>query len=242
MPVYRTIPIRAKFSTEESLFWEDQCRHSNSLINCAIYYTRQTHYETLKEKGNAFTTYWREDFIHTGWKTWNCSVTYPELCRELKENEHYKALAAQAAQQTLKGVGESVTSYNGLVKLYYENPRKNPRPSLPKYRTKGGLAAVTFPRQALTYCEGVFYPSISRETKPEMITVIGLQPPEFIDPDWVKEVTVRPKLGEFWIDWVIDDGKTPVSAGQNPNLDYTHAWSFDRWSAIYAPTTVVLIG
>ncbi|NEO03419.1 MAG: IS200/IS605 family element transposase accessory protein TnpB, partial [Moorea sp. SIO3I7] len=95
-----------------------------------------------------------------------------------------------------------------------------------RYRKKGGLAAVTFPRQALTYKAGCFFPSISKETKPELITEIALDPPDFIDPDWVKEVTVRPYLGELWIDWVIDDGKKPIS--DNPNLDYSQAWSFDH--------------
>jgi len=44
--------------------------------------------------------------------------------------------------------------------------------------------------------------------------------------DWVKEVTIRPKLGEFWIDWVIDDGKELVNF--HPDLDYTQAIGFDR--------------
>jgi IS605 OrfB family transposase len=97
---------------------------------------------------------------------------------------------------------------------------------LPKYRKKGGLAAVTFPRQALTYKNGYFYPSISRETKPHLITDIKLPLPEFIDSDWVKEVTIRPCYGELWIDWVIDDGKEAIV--NNPNLDYSQAWSFDH--------------
>lgn len=141
--MYRTIPVRARFTPEEIAYCEDQCRHANSLINCAVYYTRQTHYEALKNKGNAFSIYWKDDNLYTGRKTWNCTITYPELDKELKANEHYKALAAQSAQQALKSVGEAVTGYNGLVKLYYENPRKNPRPSLPGYRKKGGLSAVT---------------------------------------------------------------------------------------------------
>lgn len=142
----------------------------------------------------------------------------------LKDSPHYKAIAAQSAQQTLKTVGESITSYNGLVNLYYKGEAE--RPSLPKYRKKGGLAAVTFPRQALTYTEVCFHPSISRETKPHLLTDIVLPLPEFIDSDWVKEVTVRPYLGELWIDWVIDDGKQPIK--HNAMLDYTQAWSFDH--------------
>ncbi|NES45508.1 transposase, partial [Moorena sp. SIO2C4] len=100
------------------------------------------------------------------------------------------------------------------------------RPKLLRYRKKGGLAAVTFPRQALNYKNGLFYPSISKESRPELLTEIALEPPGFIDPDWVKQVTIRPYLGQLWIDWVIDDGKQPVE--NNPNLDYFQAWSFDH--------------
>lgn len=41
-----------------------------------------------------------------------------------------------------------------------------------------------------------------------------------------RTVTIRPCLGQFWIDWVIDDGKEPLN--HNPNLDYSHAWGFDH--------------
>jgi putative transposase len=133
-------------------------------------------------------------------------------------------MAAQSAQQTLKTVGESIVSYNGLVNLYYRG--EVDRPSLPKYRKKGGASAVTFPRQALTYKDGYFYPSISRDTAPHLITDIALPLPEFIDSDWVKEVTIRPSYGELWIDWVIDDPKAVIT--NNPNLDYSQAWSFDH--------------
>ncbi|NER27865.1 MAG: IS200/IS605 family element transposase accessory protein TnpB [Symploca sp. SIO1C4] len=222
--MYRTIPIRAIFSEDEKLFWEDQCRNANSLINSAIYHTKQTHFARLIEKGDAFTTYWRGDELRSGWKSYQCLTTYPELCSIFKENEHYRAMAAQSAQQTLKSVGESITSYNGLVKTYYKGEVDKPR--LPRYRKKGGLAAVTFPKQALSYKDGCFKPSISKKTKPELITDIKLELPAFIDSDWVKEVTVRPCLGEFWIDWVIDDLQQPVEV--NPNLDYSQAWGFDH--------------
>jgi putative transposase len=250
--LYRTIPVKAKFTDEELAFWIDQCQHANSLINSAIYETRQRHYAMLQESDNTFSVYWNGDELRHGWKTYRCSTTYPELDKILKDNPHYKVMAAQSAQQTLKSVGESIVSYNGLVKAYYrgevdrreislgdaspkevsresdhgDTPRWRISPSLPNYRKSGGLAAVTFPRQALTYKNGCFYPSISKETKPHLLTEITLNLPDFINLDWVKEVTVRPKYGELWIDWVIDDGKQPITV--NPNLDYTQAWSFDH--------------
>jgi putative transposase len=222
--LYKTIPVKVRLTDEERLFWVNQCEQANSLINCAIYATKQSHYAMLKEFDNAFTTYWRGDELRHGWKTYRCNTTYPELDKILKDNPHYKAMAAQSAQQTLKSVGESLVGYNGLVKAYYRG--EVDRPSLPGYRESGGLAAVTFPRQALTWKNGCFYPSVSKETKPHLLTEITLQLPDFINPDWVKQVTVRPNYGEFWVDWVIDDGKQPIDV--NPNLDYTQAWSFDH--------------
>ncbi|NEO69550.1 transposase [Moorena sp. SIO3H5] len=222
--MYKTIPIRATFSDEENAFWLFQCEQANSLWNCAIYYSKHKHYSWLEQQSEAFTTYWRGDELRYGWKTYKCTVKYAELCKSLKDNPHYKAMAAQSAQQTLKTVAESIASYNQLVGLYYKG--QVDRPKLLRYRKKGGKTAVTFPRQAFTYKKGLFYPSISKESKPELLTEIALEPPDFIDTDWVKEVTVRPYLGELWIDWVIDDGKQPVDL--NPNLDYSQAWSFDH--------------
>ncbi|NEO37842.1 MAG: transposase [Moorea sp. SIOASIH] len=222
--MYKTIPVKATLTDEEIAFWLFQCENANSLWNCATYYSKQKHYSWLEQQPEAFTTYWKNDELRYGWKTYKCSIKYAELCKELKDNSHYKAMAAQSAQQTLKSVAESITSYNQLVGLYYKGQVDRPR--LLRYRKKGGLAAVTFPKQALTYKKGLFYPSISKESKPELLTEIVLEPPDFIDPDWVKEVTIRPYLGELWIDWVIDDGKQPVE--HNPNLDYSQAWSFDH--------------
>lgn len=222
--MYRTIPVRASFTDEEKAFWVYQCENANSLINSAIYYTRATYYSKLEQLEDAFTNYWCGDELRYGWKTYKCSTTYAELCLAIKESPNYKAMAAQSAQQALKTVAESINSYNKLVNLYYKG--KVNRPKLLRYRKKGGLAAVTFPRQALNYKNGCFYPSISRDTKPHLITEIALQLPDFIDSDWIKEVNIRPYLGELWIDWVIDDNKKPIS--NNPNLDYTQAWSFDH--------------
>ncbi|NEO41280.1 MAG: IS200/IS605 family element transposase accessory protein TnpB [Moorea sp. SIOASIH] len=221
--MYKTVPVRANLSDGEKAFWEFQCQQANSLFNCAIYYAKQKHYAWLEEQ-EAYTTFWRGDELRCGWKTYKCSTKYPELYKALKLSPHYKGMAAQSAQQTLKTVGEAITSYNQLVSLYYKG--QVDRPKFPRYRKKGGLAAVTFPKQALTFKEGVFYPSVSKESKPELITKIALELPDFIDSDWVKEVTIRPYYGQFWIDWVINDGREPIK--ENPNLDYSQALGIDH--------------
>ncbi|MDY7022555.1 MAG: transposase [Cyanobacteriota bacterium] len=222
--MYRTVPIHTRFTDEEQAYWLDQCYHANALTNCAVYLIRQQHYELL-DKNDAYGVYWSKDELRWNWQTWYCRFgSHAELCKELKDNVHYKALAAQSAQQVLKSVSESVISYNKLVKLYYSGDL-NGKPKLVKYRKKG-LNAVAFPRQALTYREGSFYPSISRGAKDDVIGSIHLTPPDFVDPDWVKEVTIRPSQGTFWVDWVIDDGVEPIV--NNPKLDYSQAIGFDH--------------
>ncbi|NET83561.1 MAG: IS200/IS605 family element transposase accessory protein TnpB [Moorea sp. SIO1F2] len=221
--MYKTIPVKANFSDVEKVFWEFQCQQSNSLFNCAVYYAKQKHYQWL-EGQKAYTTFWRGDELRCGWKTYKCATKYPELDKALKLSPHYKGMAAQSAQQTLKTVGEAISSYNKLVGLYYQG--KVDRPRFPRYRKSGGMASVTFPKQALTYKEGLFYPSVSKESKPELLTQITLEPPDFIDPDWVKEVTIRPCYGQLWLDWLIDDGKPPVTT--NPNLNYSQAIGIDH--------------
>ncbi|MDJ0797282.1 MAG: transposase [Calothrix sp. MO_167.B12] len=221
--MYRTLPIKANFDDEEKAFWVDQCEHSNSLYNCAVYEVKQRHYEMLKNK-KAYTTYWRGDDLRSGWKTFKIESNYCQLDKVLKQNKHYKALAAQSAQQTLKSLGESITSYNKLVDRYYKG--EGDRPSIPRYRKSGGLNAVTFPSQALNYFDECIVPSVSKGTKPEMIAPIRIELPHFISFDWVREITIRPCRGEFWIDYVIDDGKKSIE--NNPNLNYNHAISIDH--------------
>ncbi len=100
------------------------CEESNRLHNCAVYYARQIYFKT------------------------NQYVRSFDLIDELKHNPHYGALSAQAAQQTCAAVGESVKSFKGLLKLFWEGGLEF-KPKFPNYRDKGGLHLVTYPKQAL---------------------------------------------------------------------------------------------
>ncbi len=71
---------------------------------------------------NSTVTYWEGDDYRCGWKTYRCQMSYVELCAVFKDNHHYKVMAAQSAQQSLKSVAESITSYNGLVDLMCIKP------------------------------------------------------------------------------------------------------------------------
>ncbi len=222
--MFRTVPIRAKFTLEELSFWEAQCRASNSLYNSALYEFKQAHYKKL-ELEQARSAYWVSDDYRSNWKLRQVTATnYYEVDKLLKPSEHYKLMAAQSAQQTLKEIQESITSFNKLVNLFFKG--EVDKPKLPRYRKSGGLNAVTFPLQALTYKNGYVYPSVSRLSKPDLLCEIKLEIPEFVDINLVREVRVRPSRGEFWVDWICDDGKEEIT--NNPKLDYSHALSIDH--------------
>jgi hypothetical protein len=143
--LYGTIQVKVNASDDVLNYLEHQCKQSNSLINCTLFEVRQSHFGNcpVSEYFDAAGIY------RTGFKLGMVSAPYAHLCTLMKNNIHYKALGGQCAQQTLKSVSESFTSFNGLLKLFFKGDGN--KPSMPDYRTKGGLAPISFPAQALQF-------------------------------------------------------------------------------------------
>lgn len=100
------------------------CEESHKLTNMGVYLARQLYFKAKKIIGKY------------------------DLEKEYKTNNHYKVLHSQAAQQVLRSVAESFASYKKLVKAYKQGEITD-RPRVPNYRKKGGLATVSYPKQAL---------------------------------------------------------------------------------------------
>ena len=100
------------------------CGESNKLHNCALYYARQIYFKARQY------------------------VRPFDLINELKRNPDYGSLCAQAAQQTCGAVGESVKSFKGLLHLFSSGGLEH-KPKFPKYRDKGGLHLIAYPKQSL---------------------------------------------------------------------------------------------
>ena len=100
------------------------CEESHKLTNMGIYYARQLYFKAQKTIGKY------------------------DLEKEYKDNNHYKVLSSQAAQQILRTVAESFKSYYGLIKAYKAG-KITDRPKIPNYRKKSGMATVSYPKQAL---------------------------------------------------------------------------------------------
>ncbi|WP_293156723.1 hypothetical protein [Okeania sp. SIO2C9] len=102
------------------------CKQSHKLTNMGIYYARQLYFKSRKGIGKF------------------------DLEKVYKNNNHYKVLHSQAAQQVLRTVAESFRSYYGLI-IAYSSGKITNRPRIPNYRKKGkgGLSTVSYPAQAL---------------------------------------------------------------------------------------------
>lgn len=222
--MYKTLPIKLNLSNEEKVYWTEQCQHSNSLFNCGLYEVKSNYYKQL-EIERKYSTYWRGDELRAGWNLRKAlGINYNALDKLLKLNKHYKGLPSQAAQQTLKVVASSIDAFNKLVDAFFAGTVDKPR--LPRYRKSGGLFAVSFPTTNLKFANGAVKLPVTSNAKPEMICDTWIDIPEFVITEQIKQIRIRPSRGEFWCDFVIDDGKPKLEV--NSNLEYNQALAIDH--------------
>ena len=156
------------------------CGESNKLHNCAIYYARQMYFKA-----------------HKYVKPFN-------LNHELKRNPHYSALCAQAAQQVCGAVGESVKSFQGLLKLFNEGGLANP-PKFPNYRTKNGLHLIAYPKQALgkKLVDGQIALPLGRRVQTWFgVKNFLLTMPSNLEYSDIRELRILPRNGCFYAEFV----------------------------------------
>jgi len=92
----------------------------------------------------------RQEFFKSG--KW---IRYNELNKQLKENENYKTLPAQTAQQTLKLVDRAWKSFFKAIKEWKKHPEKFlERPGIPGYKKKDGEFIVVFTNQQAKLRDG----------------------------------------------------------------------------------------
>ena len=204
------------------------CEESHKLTNMGIYYGRQLYFKSHKTLGKF------------------------ELEKIYKNNYHYKVLYSQAAQQILRTVAESFRSYYGLI-IAYSSGKISDRPKIPNYRKKGGMATVSYPKQALKLkgnqirvplgntCKrwfglDCFYIAIPSNLAFSAIKELRILPrnrcftQEFV---YEKEIVVKPQLNQdnvLGIDHGVNNWLTCVSnVGTSLIVDGKHLKSMNRW-------------
>ena len=157
------------------------CEQSNSLYNCGTYWARQILFKT--------------DRI----------VSKFDVIYECGKNIHSVALPSTPAQQTLLSVSEAFKSFRELRGKFLRG-ELDFRPKAPKYRVSGGLFKVAYPNT------GAQRPKLSSDGKTLTFSMgnqvnrwfsvksFDLPMPENLDYSKVKEFTILPKNGAFYLE------------------------------------------
>ena len=225
--MYGTIQVKLNVSEAVRDYLVYQCRQSNNLINSAIYHAKQAHFEQCP-RGEFFTG----DEFRSGFKLQRVKTAkYASLCLELQNNPHYKALGGQAAQQSLKSVAEAFTSYNGILSNFFKGEATKPK--MPHYRTKGGLAPIAYPAQAVQFDleSGQCRLPVSLEVGADVKALLDVKEVWIngctgIKPTQICEVRILPRNNELYAEYVYEYGNQGATC--NLTLDHTQALGIDH--------------
>ena len=201
--MYGTIQVKLTVSDAVMAYLVYQCHQANNLINSTLFHVRQAHFNSCPRKA-----FFDEDgMFRTAFELKAVKASYPELCKQMRQNVHYVALGGQCAQQTLKRVAESFASFNQLLKRYFGG--EGTRPKMPRYRKRGGLAPLSFPAQALKFNieTGECKIPVSRDNaqfvKEEFgISELWINGCAGIKPERIAELRILPRNGCFYAEYV----------------------------------------
>ena len=140
------------------------CFFSNCLYNFGLYNVRQQFF-----KDKTFLSYMKNE-------------------PQCKDNDNYKLLQANSAQQTLRNVDDAFKSFFGLLKSKFV---KKARP--PKYREKGGLYTLTIAGNSINVKNGyLILPSSNTYKKVLNDHKIKIRFPDRLISKKIKEVKIIP--------------------------------------------------
>lgn len=160
------------------------CRLSKNLYNVGLYTVRQYYFQERKH------------------------LRYESNYHYCKENENYKRLNTDIAQQTLKVVDRTFRSFYGLVNAVKEGSFQQ-KVRLPRYLRKDGYFVLIMPRVKIK--NGKFRVPMSRDFCKEH-GEIGIPIPARIAPDTLKEVRIYPRYNArfFDVEFISEVEETPV--------------------------------
>ena len=167
------------------------CSEAHKLTNMGIYYARQLYFKAKKLIGKY------------------------DLEKHYKQNYHYKVLYSQAAQQTLRTVAESFKSYYGLIKAYQKGKLEN-IPRIPNYRKKGGLATLTYPKQALKLKENQIRVPLGNTCKRWFgLDSFLISMPNNLNFAQIRELRILPRNRCFYLEFVYEKSIEVIQLNKN---------------------------
>jgi putative transposase len=155
------------------------CEQSNSLYNCGIYWSRQIFFKTGK------------------------IISKFDPLYEVGSNIHAQAMPSVPAQQTLLSVSEAFKSFRGLRELFFKGELEQ-KPKPPNYRESGGLYKVAYPNIGAgkpSFIDGLIrFPLGNQINRWFKVKEFFLPLPTNLDFQKIKEFTILPKNGEFYLE------------------------------------------
>ena len=165
--VYRNQKNQVRHLTkQEYVALKTLCRLSKNLYNATLYAIRQYYFTEKKH------------------------LRYESAYHALKDNENYKLLNTDIAQQTMKVVDRNFKSFFALISKAMQCDYKFSNIKLPHYLPKDGYFMLIIPR--FTVKDGYFTVPMSNAFKKEFGTV-KLPFPKNLDKKQVKEIRIIPK-------------------------------------------------
>jgi len=165
--VYRNQKNQVRHLTkQEYVALKTLCRLSKNLYNATLYAIRQYYFTEKKY------------------------LRYESAYHALKDNENYKLLNTDIAQQTMKVVDRNFKSFFALISKAKQGDYKFSNIKLPHYLPKDGYFMLIIPR--FTVKDGYFTVPMSNAFKKEFGTV-KLPFPKNLDKKQVKEIRIIPK-------------------------------------------------
>ncbi|NER06784.1 MAG: transposase, partial [Okeania sp. SIO3C4] len=176
------------------------CEQSHKLTNMGIYYGRQLYFKSQKGIGKF------------------------DLEKVYKNNNHYKVLHSQAAQQVLRTVAESFRSYYSLI-IAYSSGKIADRPRIPNYRKKGkgGLATVSYPAQALKLKGNQIRVPLGNTCKRWFgLDCFYIHKPSNLEFNALKELRILPRNRCFYYEFVYEKEVVKAQLNQDNVLGIDH--------------------
>ncbi|NEQ74425.1 MAG: IS200/IS605 family element transposase accessory protein TnpB [Okeania sp. SIO2C9] len=174
------------------------CEQSHKLTNMGIYYARQLYFKSKKTIGKFY------------------------LEKVYKNNNHYKVIHSQAAQQILRTLAESFRYYYGLIKAYTEGEiTKIPR--IPNYRKKGGMATFSYPKQGLKLKGNQIRVPLGKTCKRWFgLDCFYIYKPSNLEFNSLKELRILPINRCFYWEFVYEKEVTIPQLNQDNGLGIDH--------------------
>jgi len=173
----------------EFLAVRELCRLSKNLYNVGLYTVRQYYFQEHKH------------------------LRYESAYHLCKENENYRLLNTDIAQQTLKAVDRTFNSFYGLINALKSGSYQQ-KVRLPHYLPKDGYFVLIIPR--IKVKDGRFNVPMSNAFK-RTFGAVSIPFPERLDPEAIKEVRIHPKYDArfFEIEFVSKVESEPIETVSN---------------------------